>query len=116
MNYSWGFGFWGRTPAHLRRRHREDVPSIGGYLLGLGVICFTNATLTTTFLAIVGLPFFLPLGILSGLSSLVPYAGPVVVGTTVTLIAFATDGPGTGFAAGHLLRRLRAAGGTAWRR
>jgi predicted PurR-regulated permease PerM len=74
--------------------------TIGGYLGGLGFICLVNAVLTTTFLAIVGVPFFLPLGILSGLSSLVPYAGPVVVGSTVTLIALATGGTGTGVACG----------------
>jgi predicted PurR-regulated permease PerM len=72
--------------------------SIGGYLMGLGLICSINATLTTTFLAIVGIPFFLPMGIVSGLSSLVPYAGPAVVGTTVTLIALATGGLGKGIA------------------
>ena len=72
--------------------------SIGGYLLGLGLISFTNAALTTIFLAIAGLPFFLPMGILSGLSSVIPYAGPAVVGTTVTLIALATKGTGTGIA------------------
>jgi predicted PurR-regulated permease PerM len=72
--------------------------SIGGYLMGLGLICMTNATLTTTFLAIVGVPFFLPLGIVSGLSSLVPYAGPAVVGATVTIIALATGGVGIGVA------------------
>jgi predicted PurR-regulated permease PerM len=32
------------------------------------------------------------------MSSLVPYAGPAVVGTTVTIIALATGGPGTGIA------------------
>jgi putative heme transporter len=74
--------------------------SIGGYLAGLGLICLVNATLTTTFMAIVGVPFFLPLGIVSGLSSLIPYAGPVVVGSTVTLIAFATKGTGIGVACG----------------
>jgi len=72
--------------------------SIGGYLMGLGLICATNAILTTTFLAIVGVPFFLPLGIVSGLSSLIPYVGPTVVGATVTVIALATGGTGTGIA------------------
>jgi predicted PurR-regulated permease PerM len=72
--------------------------SIGGYLLGLGLISFANATATTIFLAIVGVPFFLPLGIVSGLSSLVPYAGPAVIGATVTLIALATRGTGVGVA------------------
>src|SRR5262245_6849924 len=33
---------------------------IGGYLTGLAFICSVNAILTTTFLAIVRLPFFLP--------------------------------------------------------
>jgi predicted PurR-regulated permease PerM len=72
--------------------------SIGGYLLGLGLICFANATCTTLFLAILRIPFFLPLGIVSGMSSMIPYAGPAVVGTTVTLIALATGGTGIGVA------------------
>jgi predicted PurR-regulated permease PerM len=61
--------------------------SIGGYLGGLTLICAVNATLTTAFLAINGVPFFLPLGIVSGLSSMIPYAGPVVAGTLITLLA-----------------------------
>lgn len=76
----------------------KTYASIGGYLMGLGVICFANATCTTAFLAIAGIPFFLPLGIVSGLSSMVPYAGPAVLGSTVTLIAFATKGTGYGIA------------------
>ena len=83
----------------------EDVlgkiyQSIGGYLGGLALICPTNATLTTTFLAIDGVPFFLPLGILSGMSSMVPYAGPLAVGTTISLIALVTKGTWHGVAAG----------------
>jgi predicted PurR-regulated permease PerM len=66
--------------------------SIGGYLGGLALICTFNATLTTAFLAINGVPFFLPLGILSGLSSMIPYAGPVVTGTLITLLTLITGG------------------------
>jgi predicted PurR-regulated permease PerM len=91
----------------LPRRHalyatlaNKIYRSIGGYLLGLGLICLVNATATTTFLAIVGVPFFLPLGIMSGLSSLIPYAGPVVIGATVTLISLGTGGVGSGIASG----------------
>jgi putative heme transporter len=73
--------------------------SIGGYLGGLMLICLCNATLSTTFLAIDGVPFFLPLGILAGLSSMVPYAGPLAVGTLISLIAFATKGTWHGVAA-----------------
>jgi predicted PurR-regulated permease PerM len=65
----------------------------GGYLGGLSLICSINATLTTTFLAILGMPFFLPLGIASGFSSMIPYAGPIMAGGTITLLTLATGGP-----------------------
>jgi putative heme transporter len=74
--------------------------SIGGYLGGLALICCINATLTTSFLAIDSVPFFLPLGILSGMSSMVPYAGPLVVGTTIALLTLITKGTWHGIAAG----------------
>ncbi len=72
--------------------------SIGGYLSGLTLICTINATLTTTFLAINRVPFFLPLGILSGASSTIPYAGPFVTGTLISLIALVTGGAWHGLA------------------
>jgi predicted PurR-regulated permease PerM len=61
--------------------------SLGGYLGGMLVICSINATLTTIFLAINGVPFFLPLGIVSGIASLVPYAGPVVAAIMISLLS-----------------------------
>ncbi|HEX2678442.1 MAG TPA: AI-2E family transporter [Polyangiales bacterium] len=64
----------------------EIYGSLGGYIGGLLAICTINATLTTLFLAISGVPYFLPLGILSGFSSLVPYAGPVVAGALISLL------------------------------
>jgi predicted PurR-regulated permease PerM len=79
---------------------RKIYDSIGGYLGGVMVICLANATCTTTFLAIDGVPFFLPLGILAGLSSMVPYAGPLVVGTLISLLSLVTRGTWHGLAAG----------------
>ena len=73
--------------------------SVGGYLGGLLGICAINATLTTIFLVILRIPFFLPLGILCGASSLLPYVGPLVVGAAITLFAFATGGAWSGVAA-----------------
>jgi predicted PurR-regulated permease PerM len=66
--------------------------SIGGYLGGLLLICTINATLASVFLALNRVPYFLPLGILSGFSSMVPYAGPVVAGTAISLLSWATAG------------------------
>jgi predicted PurR-regulated permease PerM len=37
-------------------------------------------------------PFFLPLGLTSGSSSMIPYAGPAAAGTIISLIAGATGG------------------------
>jgi putative heme transporter len=67
--------------------------SVGGYVGGVIGICSINATLTTVFLAITGMPFFLPLGMLSGFSSAIPYAGPLVAGISITLLALITGGP-----------------------
>jgi predicted PurR-regulated permease PerM len=67
--------------------------SIGGYIGGLLGICGINAALTGTFLAITRMPFFLPLAIFSGLCSLIPYAGPFVAGSTITIVALVTGGP-----------------------
>jgi predicted PurR-regulated permease PerM len=74
--------------------------SIGGYLGGLALVCSINATLTTSFLAIDRVPFFLPLGIISGMSSMVPYAGPAVIGSAISVIALLTMGLWHGIAAG----------------
>jgi predicted PurR-regulated permease PerM len=83
------------TPRSRERWERmagKIYRSVGGYLGGLLGICAINGILTTIFLAIVGMPFFLPLGILSGISSLVPYAGPLVVGAAISLLALLSGG------------------------
>ncbi|GAC1346065.1 MAG: AI-2E family transporter [Myxococcales bacterium] len=78
---------------HYERVVQKVYESVGGYVGGLVGICSINAALTTTFLAITGMPFFLPLGIASGVSSAIPYAGPLVAGSTITLLALITGGP-----------------------
>jgi putative heme transporter len=92
----------GETLPERRERYAALVDKIyrliGGYLGGLFLICSVNATLTTTFLAILGMPTFLPLGLASGFSSLVPYAGPFVAGTTISALAMVTGGLWKGIA------------------
>lgn len=93
--------------AQLRPASRESYQrmaakiyhSVGGYLGGLLGICAINATLTTVFLVVLRIPFFLPLAILSGASSLLPYVGPLVVGAAITLFAFVAGGAWSGLAA-----------------
>jgi predicted PurR-regulated permease PerM len=70
----------------------KSYQAVGGYLGGVLFICSVNATLTTTVLALIGTPYFLPLGLLSGFSSLVPYAGPILTGGFITLVTLITGG------------------------
>jgi len=65
---------------------------IGGYLGGLALICIANAVVTTTFLALWQVPFFLPLGIASGLASLIPYVGTAISAVLVSTLAWITGG------------------------
>jgi predicted PurR-regulated permease PerM len=87
----------GQAHPQFRQRYNrvlaKTYDAIGGYIGGLLLICGINATLTTLFLALVPrMPFFLPLGILAGASSLVPYAGPIISGAMVTLIVLIAGG------------------------
>ena len=70
----------------------KSYGAVGGYLGGVLFICSINATLTTTVLALIGTQYFLPLGLLSGFSSLVPYAGPILTGGLITLVTLITGG------------------------
>jgi len=79
-----------------RERHervlRKIYDSVGGYLSGLGAVCGLNAVVTTVFLAVLRVPFFLPLGLLSGLSSMIPFVGIIVMGTLITVVALVAGG------------------------
>ena len=70
----------------------KSYAAVRGYFGGLLFICSINATLTIAVLKLAGAPYFLPLGLLSGFSSLVPYAGPIFTGAFITLVTLATGG------------------------
>jgi predicted PurR-regulated permease PerM len=82
-------------PAHGPRL-RETLGTVyrllGGYIAGISVIAACNAIATATFLAILGMPFFLPLALMSGLASTVPYVGSIVTSITISLLALASIG------------------------
>ncbi len=70
----------------------KSYTAVSGYFGGILFICSINATVTTALLGLIGAPYFLPLGLLSGFSSLVPYAGPIFTGAFITLVTLATGG------------------------
>ncbi len=80
-----------RRPTY-RRVLLDVYGALGGYVAGHLLIVLLQCTATTIYLAIAGVPFFLPLGLLSGLASLIPFAGVTIVGTAVALLAWGTKG------------------------
>ena len=89
-------------PEH-RPRYRRALEriyhAIGGYIAGAFTLVCMNAVATTLFLALLGVPYFLPLGVLSGLGSLVPILGVTVSGIAIAAVAAVTAGPWVGLSA-----------------
>lgn len=86
-------------PAHRERYERvlqKLYVSVGGYLSGLGLLALINAACASLFLAVVGVPYFLPLGLLSGLGSTVPLVGAAATGTFISLVTLLTCGVADG--------------------
>ncbi len=84
----------GRYAEVIRKIYR----TLGAYVAGHFFIVGLQACATSTFLAIVGVPFFLPLGITSAVASLVPFAGVIIMGVAISIIAWASGGLWTGIA------------------
>jgi predicted PurR-regulated permease PerM len=89
-------------PEH-RPRYRRAIEHIydalGGYIAGAFALVCVNTLATTLFLMLLGVPYFLPLGLLSGLGSLVPILGVTISGLAIALVAAVSAGPWVGLAA-----------------
>ncbi len=89
------------TPARrprYRRMVREIYSSVSGYLSGVSVLVGCNAVVMSAFLAILQVPYVLPLGLFSGLSVIVPNAGAVISGLALTAVALIAGGLGKAIA------------------
>ncbi len=78
--------------------------SLGGYIAGMLLLVVTNALFAGIFLAVIGVPYFLPLAVMSGLASVIPYVGAFLVGTVLSVVAWVNNGLWTGvFTVGYYL-------------
>jgi len=78
--------------------------SLGGYIAGMLLLVGTNALFAGTFLAVIGVPYFLPLAVMSGLASVIPYVGALLVGTVLSVVAWVNNGLWTGvFTVGYYI-------------
>jgi len=67
---------------------------IGGYIRGQILAVSLVATLSVIGLKILGLPYYLPVGVLAGLANMIPYLGPAIGIVAASLVALTTGGEG----------------------
>jgi predicted PurR-regulated permease PerM len=66
--------------------------SLGGWVLGTLIAMLLIGSLTALGLLIVDVPYALLIGILAGLTELIPYLGPWISGTVAVIATIATTG------------------------
>jgi predicted PurR-regulated permease PerM len=75
-------------PALLRLVERR----VGGYMMGLGIICVVAGVLTWACLALLGLPYALLVGAVTALLQAIPFVGPLVGAALAGLIGLSISG------------------------
>lgn len=73
--------------------------SVGKYVMGTLLVASIGGVVTGTTLAILGVPYFLPLGMVMILLGVVPFIGPMLGGTLVVGTTFLAVGAKEGFIA-----------------
>ena len=84
----------------LNRRHRRDFlvltsglfSTMGSYFGGVAAVALMDALLIGVGLVIVGIPFALPLAVLTFFGAFIPVIGAVLAGLAAFLVALATEG------------------------
>jgi putative heme transporter len=73
--------------------------AVGGYVLGSLVIAAIGGVVTGITLAILGVPYFLPLALLMAFLGIIPFIGPTIGGITVVGATFLASGSRAGIIA-----------------
>ncbi len=82
----------------IPQRHRPEAShlgrqlgnAVGGFLRGQLLVAFIVGVMTSFGFWLVGLPFWLLIGMIAGLLNIIPFVGPWVGGTLGVLVALAT--------------------------
>ena len=81
-----------RQKAHIPALMHTVERRVGGYMLGLLVICVIAGVLTWGALALLGLPYALLVGAVTALLQAIPFVGPIVGGALAGLIGLSKSG------------------------
>ncbi len=95
----------------LGRRYRRDFlalssglfDTLGRYFRGVTLVAFMDAILIGIGLVIIGIPFALPLAVLTFFGAFIPVLGAVLAGLAAFLIALATEGVTSALIVGGLV-------------
>ncbi|MCC7077999.1 MAG: AI-2E family transporter [Acidimicrobiia bacterium] len=91
-----GTNRWLARPENMRVRGaaRSMAADVTGYIRGQLLDAVIVGALKTLVLWLLGIPYFIPLGVLNGIANLVPGVGPVVAAVPPVLIAYSLGGWG----------------------
>lgn len=86
---------WNITPDKVRRQGasfmRDIEKSLGSYIRGQVLVCFIIGVLSTILLWFIHVKYSLLLGIIIGITNVIPYFGPIIGAIPAILIAAATS-------------------------
>ena len=85
--------------AHWRALGYEMHRTVGGYVAGAFLISFIGGVVTATSMLLLGVPYFLPLGLAMAVLGLVPFVGSFLGAILVTGTTFASAGTKEGIIA-----------------
>lgn len=77
---------------HVREAGRRAWFSLGGFVRGTAVIAVVDAVVIGGAVALLGVPFAMPLAALTFAGAFLPIVGAIVAGLIATLVALATEG------------------------
>jgi putative heme transporter len=66
--------------------------TVGGYAIGTLLIAFIGGAVITVTLLILGVPYFLPLGLLTAFLGLIPYIGPAIAAVLIVAMTLVSAG------------------------
>lgn len=91
----WSFvagGFGERNRGHLEEMGRRSWVVLGGYVRGSAIVGFVDAVLIGVALLVLGVPFVVPLIVLTFFAAFFPIVGGVTAGVVSALVALASEG------------------------
>ncbi len=84
-----------RAGSHVDAAGRRAWDTLGGFVRGTAIVAGADAALIGVAIAVLGVPFAIPLAVLTFAAAFLPIVGAIVAGALAVLVALASEGPVT---------------------